>query len=98
MTLIKNNVSTIYGITNLVEGSKRENIIYQMELDFIKMMLYILANLEEICSVLKIRNEYHIETMNEGNLEYLYISSLYLTKSLYWKNSRLSPLGCIIQQ
>ena len=42
------------------------------------MTLYILANLKEICLVLKISAKigYHIETMNENNVEYLYITSI----------------------
>ena len=43
-----------------------------MELDFILIMHYILANQQEIC----LENGYHIETMNEGNKECLYITSI----------------------
>ena len=48
------------------------------------MTLYILANLKEICLVLKISAKigYHIETMNKDNVEYLYITSIISSQKL----------------
>ena len=43
------------------------------------------------------RNGYHIETMNDGNKECLYITSIVYGKDLLLRHSRLSPLDCIIQ-
>ena len=42
------------------------------------------------------KNGYHIETMNEGNKESLYITSIIYGKRLLQKSSRHSPLGYII--
>ena len=77
MRLIKTNVSTISGTTNLVEGSKIANIMLPNGTRFhINDALYSsksrrnLLSFKDICI-----NEYHIETMNEDNIEYLYITS-----------------------
>ena len=43
--LAKANISIIYSITNLIEGSKRINIMLPNGIRFY-MILYILANLE----------------------------------------------------
>ena len=78
MTLIKANVSTISGITNLVEGSGKTNIKLPNESRFhINDALYSskskinLLSFKDICI-----NRYHIVTMNEDNVEYLYITSI----------------------
>ena len=76
LTLIKVNVSTISSIINLVEGSGRANITLPNGTKFHKNgALYSnksrrnLLSFKDIC-----RNGYHIETMNEDNVEYLYIT------------------------
>ena len=78
MTLIKSNVSTISGTTNLVEGFGRANITLLNGTRFhVNDTLYSsksrrnLLSFKDIC-----RNGYHIETMNEDNVEYLYITSI----------------------
>ena len=78
LTLIKANASTISGTINLVEGSGRANIMLPNGTRFhINDALYSsrfrrnLLNFKDI-----FRNGYHIETMNEDNVEYLYITSI----------------------
>ena len=96
--LAKANISIIYSITNLIEGSKRINIMLPNGIRFY-MILYILANLEEISLVFKdiYKNDFHIETMNEGNVKYLYITSIISSLKLITKKiSRLSSFGYII--
>ena len=73
LILTKVNASTKSGITNLIEGSKRANTMLPNGIRFyINNILYSskfkrnFLNFKDIC-----KNEYHIETMNEGNMEYL---------------------------
>ena len=84
--LAKANISIIYSITNLTEGSKRINIMLPNGIRFY-MILYILANLEEISLVFKdiYKNYFHIKTMNEGNVKYLYITSVISSLKLITK-------------
>ena len=84
LTLIKTNVSTISGTTNLVEGFGRANITLPNGTRFhINDALYSskskrnLLNFKDICI-----NGYHIETMNEDNVEYLYITSIISNQKL----------------
>ena len=60
LTLTNANVSTIFGIANLIEGSERAKICYQMELGSISMMHYILKNPQGIFLALKISVEMDI--------------------------------------
>ena len=78
LTLIKANVSTIYGTTNLVKGSGRANITLPNGTTFdINDTLYASKSRRNLLSFKDIhRNGYHIETMNEDNVEYLYIISI----------------------
>ena len=78
LTLIKVNVSTISSTTNLVEGSGRANIILPDKTRFhINDVLYSSKSRRNLLSFKDIHiNEYHIETMNEGNVEYLYTTSI----------------------
>ena len=78
MTLIKANVSTIYGTTNLVEGSGRANITLPNGTTFdINDALYSSKSRRNLLNFKDIhRNGYHIETMNEDNVEHLYIISI----------------------
>ena len=78
MRLIKTNVSTISGITNLVEGSGRANIMLPNGTRFhINDSLYSSISRRNLLSFKDIRiNGYHIETMNEDYVEYLYITSI----------------------
>ena len=78
MRLIKTNVSTISGITNLVEGFGRTNIMLPNGTRFhINDALYSNKSRRNLLSFKdNRRNGYHIETMNENNVEYLYITSI----------------------
>ena len=78
LTLIKANVSTISGTTNLVEGSGRTNITLPNGTTFhINDVLYSSKSKRNLLCFKDIRrNGYHIETMNEDNVEYLYITSI----------------------
>ena len=84
LTLIKANVSTISGITNLVEGSGRANIMLQNGTRFhINDALYSSKSRRNLLIFKDIRrNRYHIETMNEDNVEYLYITSIISSQKL----------------
>ena len=78
LTLIKANVSTISGTTNLVEGSGKANITLPNGTRFhINDALYSSKSRRNLLNFKDIhRNGYHIETMNEDNVEYLYITSI----------------------
>ena len=78
MTLIKANVSTISGTTNLVEDFGRANIMLPNGTRFhINDALYFSKFRRNLTSFKDIRrNGYHIETMNENNVEYIYITSI----------------------
>ena len=80
MNLIVRNagVSTISGASDLIEGFERANIMLPNGTRFhINDVLYSskstrnLLCFKDIC-----KNGYYIETMNEGNKEYLYITSI----------------------
>ena len=78
LKLIKSNVGTIFGTTNLVEGFGRANITLPNEIKFhINDALYSSKFRRNLLSFKDIRrNGYHIETMNEDNVGYLYITSI----------------------
>ena len=78
LTLIKANASTISGTINLVEGSRRANIELPNGTRFhINDALYFRKLRRNVLNFKDIRrNGYHIETMSEGNVEYLYITSI----------------------
>ena len=78
LTLIKANVSTISGTTNLVEGSGRANITLPNGTRFhINDALYSNKSRRNLLSFKDIHiNGYHIETMNGDNVEHLYITSI----------------------
>nr|KYP36040.1 hypothetical protein KK1_042864 [Cajanus cajan]KYP36041.1 hypothetical protein KK1_042865 [Cajanus cajan]KYP36042.1 hypothetical protein KK1_042866 [Cajanus cajan] len=72
----------LYGITNIIEDSRRTNISLPNGRNLhIKNALYFsksyrnLLHFEDICL-----NGYHIETINEGYVEYPYITKLHLNK------------------
>ena len=87
LTLIKTNVSTISGTTNLVEGSKIANIMLPNGTRFhINDALYSSKSRRNLLSFKDIhRNGYHIETMNEDNVEYIYITSIISCQKLIMK-------------
>ena len=78
LTLIKVNVSTISGTTNLVEGSGKANITLQNGTRFhINDALYSSKSRRNLLNFKDIRrNRYHIETMNKDNVEYIYSTSI----------------------
>ena len=98
MTLIKVNVSIISSITNLVGGYGKANIILSNRTRLhINYALYSSKSRKNLLSFKYIRrNRYHIETINEDNLEYLYIISIMSGQKLIIF-SQFSHLGCIIQ-
>ena len=75
---MKANVSTISGTTNLVEGSRRANIMLPNGTRFhINDSLYSSKSRRNLFSFKDIRrNGYLIETMNGDNVKYLYITSI----------------------
>ena len=80
-------MSTIYGTSNLIEGSGIANIMLPNGTRFhINDALYSskltrnLISFKDIC-----KNGYHIETMNEGNKECLYITSIIYGKKIVVK-------------
>ena len=84
LTLTSGNVSTISGTSNLIEGSGRANIILPKGTRFhINNALYSSKSTRNLLSFKDIRrNGYHIETMNDGNKECLYINSIVSGKKL----------------
>ena len=84
LTLMKVNVSTISGTTNLVEGSGIANITLPNGTRFhINDALYSSKSRRNLLSFKDIRrNGYHIETMNEDNVIIFTLLPLYLARSL----------------
>ena len=78
------SVSTISGTSNLIEGSGRANIVLPNGTRFhINDALYSSKSRRNLPSFKDIRrNGYHIETMNEGNKECLYITSIISGKKI----------------
>ena len=78
------SVSTISGTSNLIEGSGRANIVLPNGTRFhINDALYSSKSRRNLMSFKDIRrNGYHIETMNEGNKECLYITSIISGKKI----------------
>ena len=85
LTSTKANVSIISGTTNLVEGSEKTNIMpsngTRFHIDDVLCSSKSRRNLlmfKDIC-----KNGYHTKTVNEGNVEYLYITSIIFGKKTY---------------
>ena len=76
------NINTIYGCTRLIEGFGRANILLPRGTQFIiKDALFSSKSKRNLLSFKDIRyNGYHIETTNEGNIEYLYITRIIASK------------------
>ncbi|KAG4153241.1 hypothetical protein ERO13_D04G172580v2, partial [Gossypium hirsutum] len=74
----KASVSTISGSTKIIEGPGRANILLPKGTKFqINDVLYCNGSQRNLLSFKNIRhNGYHIETINEGNDEYLHITSM----------------------
>nr|KYP56371.1 hypothetical protein KK1_002609 [Cajanus cajan] len=60
----------LYDTTNIIEGSRRANILLLKETKlYIKNALYFSMSYRNLLSFKDIRlNEFHIETNNEGNV------------------------------
>ena len=84
LTLIKANVSTISRTTNLVKGFGRANLMLTNGTrSHINDALYSSKYRRNFLSFKDIRrNGYHIETMNEGNVENLHITSIIFVQKL----------------
>ena len=84
LTLTSGNVSTISGTSNLIEGSERVNIMLPKGTRLhINDALYSSKSIINLLNFKDIRrNEYHIETMNDGNKECHYITSIVSCKKL----------------
>ena len=84
LTLIKSKVNTISNSSNIMEGSRRANLMLPKGTKFcIDDALYFSKFRRNLLSIKDIRsNGYHIETNNEGNEEYLYINSMVSSQKL----------------
>ena len=81
------SVSTISSISDLIEGSGRANIMLPNGARFhINDALYSSKSTRNLLSFKDIcKNGYHIETMNKGNKESLYITSIIYGKKIVAK-------------
>ena len=83
------NVSIISGTANLIEGSKRINIVLQNGTRFhINNSSKSTRNFLNFKDIYK--NRYYIETMNEGNIKCFYITSIVSCKKLVEKLTTFS--------
>ena len=84
LILSKAKVNTISGSSNLIEDSGRANIMLPKGTKIcIDDALYSSKSRRNLLSFKDIRgNGYHIKTNNEGNEEYLYITSMILGQKL----------------
>ena len=84
LTLTSGNVSTISSTSNLIEGSGSANIMLPKRTRFhVNDALYFSKSTRNLLSFKDIhRNGYHIEIMNDGNKECLYITSIVFGKKL----------------
>ena len=78
------SVSTIFGTSYLIEGSGIANIMLPNGTRFsINDALYYTKSTRNLFSFKDIhKNGYHIETMNESNKEYLYITFIIYEKKI----------------
>ena len=84
LTLTNVNVSTISGTANLIEGSKRINVMLQNGTRFhINNSSKSTRNFLNFKDIHK--NRYHIKSMNEGNIKCFYITSIVSCKKLVEK-------------
>ena len=112
LTLTKTNVRTISGIANLIEGSRRANIMLSNGTRFhINDELYSRKTIMNLLSIKDIHtNGFYIETMNEGNIECLYNTSIIyghkliieklsgFFSRLYHKNIKSIELYAVVNQ
>ena len=84
LTLTNANISTISSTANLIEGTRRANIMLPNGTRFhINDGLYSSKSTRNFLSFKYIpKNAYHIESMNEGSKECLYITFIVYGKKL----------------
>jgi hypothetical protein len=84
LILNKASVNTISNLSNLIEGSRRANIILPKGTKFcIDDALYSSKSIINLISFKDIRlNGYHVKTTNECSNKYLYITSIILGQKL----------------
>ena len=77
LQIAKANVSTISGMTDIIEGSERVSILFPKGTKIqIKDALYSSKSPRNLLSFKDIRkNGYHVETMNENGVKYLWLTS-----------------------
>ena len=82
------NVSTISGTTNIIEGSRRATVLLPRGVRLhIKNAFYSPKSNRNLLSFKDIHlNGYHIETNNEGDIEYLYITRIESNKKCVLEN------------
>ena len=87
LTLSKAKINTISSSSNLIEGSRRANIMLSKRTKIrIDDTLYSSKSRRNLLSFKDIRgNGYHIKTNNEGNEEYIYITSMISGQKLVLK-------------
>ena len=95
LTFIKAKVNTISSSSNIIEGSGRANFMLPKGTIFcINDALYVSKSRRNLLSFKDIRsNGYHIETNNEGNEEYLYITSMVLSQKLILEELHIFSSG-----
>jgi hypothetical protein len=95
LILAENNVNTISGASNIVEGSGRACIILPNNTKlYIDDALYSSKSRRNLLSFKDIRcNEYHIETMQENNVEYFCITSFVSGKKQIKEKFHALPSG-----
>ena len=89
LTLTNANViNTIFGIANLIEGTERANIMLPNGTRFhINDGLYSSKSTRNLLCFKDIYiNGFHIETINEDNIECIYITSIISSKKLIMEN------------
>ena len=98
LTLTNVNVSTMSGAANLIEGSRRANIMVRNGTRFhIIDALYSSKSTRNLLSFKDIRrNGYRIETMNKGNNVFI-LPLLFMARNLLLKNSQSYPLDYTIK-
>nr|KYP43614.1 hypothetical protein KK1_034945 [Cajanus cajan] len=87
----------LYDTTNIIEGSRKANILLLKDTKLhIKNALYFSKSYRNLLSFKDIRlNDFHIETNNERNVEYLYITKLHLNKKEVLEKLFTFPMICI---
>ncbi|KAJ9561315.1 hypothetical protein OSB04_006475 [Centaurea solstitialis] len=88
LTTQKANISTISGVVNIIEGFGKAHVLLPGRTNLkIENALYSPKSQRNLLNFKDIRkNGYHIETMDEGESEYLLITNISSEKKMCWKN------------